>query len=29
MGPFQVALLANDPSLPGNGRLTLNMMGGK
>ncbi len=29
MGPFQVAQLANDPSLPGNGRLTLNMMGGK
>jgi Baseplate J-like protein len=29
MGPFQVAQLDNDPSLPGNGRLTLNMMGGK
>ncbi len=29
MGPFQVAQLANDPSLPGNGRLTLNMVGGK
>ena len=29
MGPFQVARLANDPSLPGNGRLRLKMMGGK
>jgi hypothetical protein len=29
IGPFQVAQLDNDPSLPGNGRLTLNMMGGK
>jgi hypothetical protein len=29
MGPFQVARLANDPSLPANGQLTLNMQGGK
>jgi Baseplate J-like protein len=29
MGPFQVAQLANNPSLPGAGRLTLNIMGGK
>ena len=29
MGPTQVARLDNDPSLPGNGRLTLKMMGGK
>jgi hypothetical protein len=29
MGPFQVARLDNDPSLPANGRLTLTMEGGK
>jgi hypothetical protein len=29
MGAFQVARLANDPSLPANGRLTLLMQGGK
>ncbi len=29
MGPFQVARLANDPSLPSHGRLTLAMQGGK
>ena len=29
MGPFQVARLDNDPSLPANGQLTLNMLGGK
>jgi hypothetical protein len=29
MGPFQVAMLANDPSLPANGRLTLKMQGGR
>jgi len=29
IGPFQVARLANDPSLPANGQLTLNMQGGK
>jgi hypothetical protein len=29
MGAFQVARLANDPSLPANGQLTLNMQGGK
>jgi len=29
LGPFQVARMANDPSLPGNGQLTLNMQGGK
>jgi hypothetical protein len=29
MGPFQVARLANDPSLPANGQLTFNMQGGK
>lgn len=29
MGPFQVARLDNDPSLPGNGRLTLMMQGGR
>jgi hypothetical protein len=29
MGPFQVARMANDPSLPANGQLTLNMQGGK
>jgi hypothetical protein len=29
MGPFQVAMLANDPSLPANGRLTLTMQGGR
>jgi Baseplate J-like protein len=29
MGPFQVARLGNDRSLPGNGRLRLKMMGGK
>jgi hypothetical protein len=29
MGPFQVARMDNDPSLPANGRLTLSMEGGK
>jgi hypothetical protein len=29
MGPFQVARMDNDPSLPGNGRLSLTMMGGR
>jgi hypothetical protein len=29
MGPFQVARLDNDPSLPGNGRLHLSMEGGR
>jgi hypothetical protein len=29
MGAFQVARLANDPSLPANGQLTLNIQGGK
>ena len=29
MGPFQVGRMANDPSLPANGQLTLNMQGGK
>lgn len=29
MGSFQVAQMDNDPSLPGNGRLSLTMMGGK
>ncbi len=29
MGPFQVARMDNDPSLPGNGQLRLCMMGGK
>lgn len=29
MGAFQVARLDNDPSLPANGQLTLNMLGGK
>jgi hypothetical protein len=29
MGPFQVARMDNDPSLPGNGQLRLTMMGGK
>jgi hypothetical protein len=29
MGPFQVARMDNDPSLPGNGSLRLTMMGGK
>jgi Baseplate J-like protein len=29
MGPFQVARLDNDPSLPANGRLSLTMEGGK
>jgi hypothetical protein len=29
MGAFQVARMANDPSLPANGQLTLNMQGGK
>ena len=29
IGPFQVARLANDPSLPANGQLTFNMQGGK
>ena len=29
MGAFQVARLANDRSLPANGQLTLNMLGGK
>jgi hypothetical protein len=29
MGPFQVGMLANDPSLPANGRLTLTMQGGR
>ena len=29
MGPFQVARLANDRSLPGNGRLSLTMEGGR
>ena len=29
IGPFQVAVLANDPSLPANGRLTLKMQGGR
>jgi predicted phage baseplate assembly protein len=29
IGPFQVARLANDRSLPANGQLTLNMQGGK
>jgi hypothetical protein len=29
MGPFQVAMLANDPSLPARGRLTLKMQGGR
>jgi hypothetical protein len=29
MGAFQVAMLANDPSLPANGRLTLKMQGGR
>jgi hypothetical protein len=29
MGAFQVAQLANDPSLPSHGRLTLRMQGGR
>ncbi|MFZ0746885.1 MAG: putative baseplate assembly protein [Terracidiphilus sp.] len=29
MGPFQVAHMDNDPSLPGNGRLRLTMQGGR
>lgn len=29
MGPFQVAQLDNDPSLPGNGILSLTMLGGR
>lgn len=29
MGPFQVARLDNDPSLPGNGTLSLTMQGGR
>jgi len=29
MGPFQVARMDNDPSLPANGQLQLTMMGGK
>jgi predicted phage baseplate assembly protein len=29
LGPFQVARMDNDPSLPGNGQLALNMLGGK
>ncbi len=29
LGPFQVARLANDPSLPDHGQLTLSMKGGK
>jgi Baseplate J-like protein len=29
MGPFQVARMDNDPSLPGNGQLRLHMMGGR
>jgi predicted phage baseplate assembly protein len=29
MGPFQVARLDNDPSLPGNGQLKLTMQGGR
>jgi hypothetical protein len=29
IGPFQVARMANDRSLPANGQLTLNMQGGK
>lgn len=29
MGPFQVARLDNDPSLPGNGQLRLKMVGGR
>jgi hypothetical protein len=29
MGPFQVAQMDNDPSLPGNGQLSLMMMGGR
>jgi Baseplate J-like protein len=29
MGAFQLARMANDPSLPANGQLTLNMQGGK
>ena len=29
MGPFQVARMDNDPSLPGNGQLRLTMSGGK
>lgn len=29
LGPFQIARLENDPSLPDHGQLTLNMQGGK
>ena len=29
IGPFQVARLDNDPSLPGNGVLNLTMLGGR
>jgi hypothetical protein len=29
LGPFQVARMDNDPSLPANGKLTLVMKGGK
>jgi hypothetical protein len=29
LGPFQIARMDNDPSLPNNGQLTLNMQGGK
>jgi hypothetical protein len=29
MGSLQVARLANDPSFPGHGQLTLKMLGGK
>jgi hypothetical protein len=29
LGPFQVARMDNDPSLPGNGRLTLKLQGGR
>jgi hypothetical protein len=29
LGPFQIARLDNDPSLPDHGQLTLTMQGGK
>ena len=29
LGPFQIARLENDPSLPDHGQLTLTMQGGK
>jgi hypothetical protein len=29
LGPFQIARMDNDPSLPDHGQLTLTMLGGK